>query len=197
MRFSAPCAIVTSLLIGCSSSPPPPAEKPAKPEKCVEPHPTIIIASSDQTNAGPDGRGLPVQVRLYQLKSEAKLQNAFFEEVWKEDAKTLADDLVTMREVTVFPGQSQKLDIEQSPDSRVLTAVALFREPRGRDWFVSYDLALAKDEPPCPPPEPRISIWLDRMKIQDGEGRVQVGEGAPVEAEPNASGGAGAAGEGQ
>jgi len=185
MRFSAPCAIVTSLLIGCSSSPPPPAEKPAKPEKCVEPHPTIIIASSDQTNAGPDGRGLPVQVRLYQLKSEAKLQNAFFEEVWKEDAKTLADDLVTMREVTVFPGQSQKLDIEQSPDSRVLTAVALFREPRGRDWFVSYDLALAKDEPPCPPPEPRISIWLDRMKIQDGEGRVEAAGDEP-EAAPSA-----------
>ena len=190
MRFSAPWAIVTSLLIGCSSSPPPPAEKPAKPEKCVEPHPQIIIASSDQTNAGPDGRGLPVQVRLYQLKSEAKLQNAFFEEVWKEDAKTLADDLVTMREVTVFPGQNQKLDLEQSPDSRVLTAVALFREPRGRDWFVSYDLALAKDEPPCPPPEPRISIWLDRMKIQDGEGRVEAAGDQPAAdpAAPESSG---------
>ena len=136
-------------------------------------------------------------MRVYELKNEAKLLNAFFEEMWNDDKKTLADDLVSKRELTAFPGQTEQFDLEQSPDSRVLAAVALFREPRGKDWFVSYDLGVAKQEPPCPPSEPRISIWLDRMKIQDGEGRVQVGEGAPAEAEPNTSGVAGAAGEGQ
>lgn len=171
MRFSAP-ALALVFLLGCSSSAPPP-EAPKPPERCVAPRPHVTIAASAQVNAGVDGRGLPVQVRLYQLKSEAKLLNAFFEEVWNEDAKTLEGDLLGMREITAFPGQSQELDLEQLPDSRVLGAVALFREPRGRDWFVNYDLAPAKDEPPCPPPEPRISIWLDRMKIQDGEGRVE------------------------
>jgi type VI secretion system protein VasD len=171
MRLSAP-AVALFLLLGCSSSAPPPAA-PTPPERCVAPRPRITIAAGEQVNAGVDGRGLPVQVRLYQLKSEAKLLNAFFEEVWNDDAKTLAEDLLAMREVTVFPGKSQALELEQLPDSRVLGAVALFREPRGRDWFVTYDLLLAKQEPPCPPPEPRISIWLDRMKIQDGEGRVE------------------------
>lgn len=114
-----------------------------------------------------------MQVRLYQLKSEARLVNAFFEEVWKEDEKTLAEDLLDKRELTAFPGKSQTLELEQLPDGRVLSAVALFREPRGRDWFLSYDLEQAKKEPPCPTAEPRISIWLDRMKIQDGEGRVE------------------------
>lgn len=177
MRFSAARALAPFLLFACSSPPPPPAA-PTPPEPCVAPRPHITIAASGQSNAGVDGRGFPVQVRLYQLKSEAKLLNAFFEEVWKEDAKTLAEDLVSMREVTVFPGQSQALDLDQSPDSRVLSAVALFREPRGKDWYVDYDLALAKKEPPCPPPEPRISIWLDRMKIQDGEGRVEAASDA-------------------
>jgi type VI secretion system protein VasD len=124
---------------------------------------------------------LPVQVRLYQLKSEARLLNAFFEEVWKDDAATLAEDLLAKRELTVFPGQSQEVQLDQLPDGRVLTAVALFREPRGKDWFVSYDLQAAKTEPPCPPAEPRISIWLDRMKIQDGEGRVEATGGAAAE----------------
>jgi type VI secretion system protein VasD len=182
MRLSAPA--IALLLLGCSSSAPPPAT-PTPPEPCVAPRPRITIAAGEQVNAGVDGRGLPVQVRLYQLKSEAKLLNAFFEEVWNDDAKTLAEDLLGMREVTVFPGKSQGLELEQLPDSRVLGAVALFREPRGRDWFVTYDLLLAKKEPPCPPPEPRISIWLDRMKIQDGEGRVEAAGQAPPANSPS------------
>lgn len=180
MRLFAPAASLFFLL-ACSSSPPPPVA-PTPPEPCVAPRPRITIAASEQVNAGADGRGLPVQVRLYQLLSEAKLSNAFFEEVWNDDAKTLGDDLLSMREVTVFPGKSQALEIDQAPESRVLGAVALFREPRGRDWFVNYDLVLAKKEPPCPPPEPRISIWLDRMKIQDGEGRVEAAGAAPASA---------------
>jgi type VI secretion system protein VasD len=171
-------------LLGCSSSAPPPAA-PTPPEACVAPRPRVTLAASGQVNAGADGRGLPVQVRLYQLKSEAKLSNAFFEEVWNEDEKTLAEDLLGKRELTVFPGKSQELELDQLPDSRVLGAVALFREPRGRDWFVTYDLVLAKKEPPCPPSEPRISIWLDRMKIQDGEGRVEAAGQASQESSPS------------
>jgi type VI secretion system protein VasD len=166
-----PLAVALILPLSSCSSPPPPAAPPPKP--CEAPKPVITVAAGDQVNAGPDGKGLPVQVRLYQLKSEARLMNAFFEEVWKEDQKTFAEDLLDTREITVFPGKSQKLDLEQLPDSRVLSAVALFREPRGHDWFLNYDLAQAKREPPCPAAEPRISIWLDRMKIQDGEGRVE------------------------
>lgn len=177
MRAQAFGAISLYFLLGCSSSAPPP-EAPKPPAPCVEPRPRVTIAGGEQVNAGPDGRGLPVQVRLYQLKSEARLQNAFFEEVWKDDAKTLEDDLLGMREVTVFPGKTEELDLEQAPDARVLTAVALFRDPRGKDWFVNYDLAAPKQEPPCPPERPRISIWLDRMKIQDGEGRVEAAGGA-------------------
>ena len=197
MRCTARHGFVALFLLGCSSAEPAPATPATKPEKCVDPRPHVTIAASPQVNAGPDGRGLPVQVRVYQLKSEAKLLNAFFEEMWKDDAKTLADDLVSKRELTAFPGQTEQFDLEQSPDARVLAAVALFREPRGKDWFVSYNLALAQQEPPCPPSEPRISIWLDRMKIQDGEGRVQAGEGAPAQTEPGAPGGSSGSGEGQ
>jgi type VI secretion system protein VasD len=200
MRFSAAraaSAIAIFSTFACSSSPPPPPAAPAPAEPCVAPRPHVTIAASAQANAGVDGRGLPVQVRVYQLKSEAKLMNAFFEEIWNEDTKTLADDMVAMREITVYPGQSQSFELDQSPDSRVLSAVALFREPRGRDWFVDYDLALAKKEPPCPPAEPRISIWLDRMKIQDGEGRVEAAGDAPNEGGAPSTSRASAPGEGK
>lgn len=177
-----PLAVASILLLSSCSSPPPPAAPPPKP--CEALAPVITVVASGQVNAGPDGKGLPVQVRLYQLKSEARLLNAFFEEVWKEDQKTFAEDMLDKREITVFPGKSQKLELEQLPDTRVLSAVALFREPRGRDWFLNYDLEQAKKEPPCPTAGPRISIWLDRMKIQDGEGRVEAEATPATEAGP-------------
>lgn len=188
-------AIGALFSIACSSSQPPAAEAPVKPVKCVDPRPRVTVVASEQVNAGPDGRGLPVQVRLYLLKSEAKLLNAFFEEVWNDDAKTLEGDLLSKRELTAFPGKSQEVVLDPLPDARVLGAVALFREPRGRDWFVNYDLPLPAQEPPCPPAEPRISIWLDRMKIQDGEGRVEAAGGASQAEAPSSSGRA-ASGEG-
>lgn len=188
MRSFSTTALVALWLTGCSSPPPPAA--PAPPKSCEATRPKLVVAASQQVNAGPDGAGLPVQVRLYQLKSEARLLNAFFEEIWKQDTEALGEDLVRMREITVFPGKSQELELDQQPESRVLSAVALFREPRGRDWFLNYDLAEPKEEPPCPPAEPRISIWLDRMKIQDGEGRIETSE-----AQPAAEGSAGASGD--
>jgi type VI secretion system VasD/TssJ family lipoprotein len=164
---------------------------PTAPEKCAEPRPVVTLAASAQLNAGVDGVGVPVQVRLYQLKGQSKLQSAFFEDIWKDAAATLGEDLLATREITVFPGQRQEVPLEQLPESRVLSAVAIFRDSPGRDWLVNYDLQPAKSEPPCPPPEPRISIWLDRMKIQDGEGRVEAVSGAESGAAGTSGGAAG------
>ena len=94
-----PPAIGALFAIACSSSQPPPPEVPAKPEKCVESRPRVTITASEQVNAGPDGRGLPVQVRLYQLKSEAKLMNAFFEEVWNQGRVEAIDEMLAEHSV--------------------------------------------------------------------------------------------------
>jgi hypothetical protein len=52
-----------------------------------------------------------------------------------------------------------------------LAVVALFREPQGKDWFVSYQIEPPRTKPPCPDKDSRIPVWLDRMQIQDGAGR--------------------------
>lgn len=190
MRLPRSCALPALILLHCSSPPP---VAPTAPEKCADPRPLVTLVASDQVNAGGDGIGVPVQVRLYQLKGQSKLQNALFEDIWKDAAATLGEDLLATREITVFPGQRQEVPLEQLPDSRVLSAVAIFRNSPGRDWLVNYDLQPAKTEAPCPPPEPRISIWLDRMKIQDGEGRVDAASGTAES--KGTSGGAAGVGE--
>jgi type VI secretion system protein VasD len=156
-----------ALAMGCSSRAPAAKEPQAA---CVLPNPLLTIAASDRLNANA-GQGRPVQVRLYQLKSDARLQSAKFEDIWQNDAATLATDLVKVDEYTVFPGETKSVKLARSPDAQNLAAVALFREPQGKSWFMTYELSPLKKEGACPPSEPHLSLWLDRMQIEDGQGR--------------------------
>lgn len=155
--------------IGCSSSAPPPPKRP--PKRCKVLPPKLELAASERVNGTTAGDGRPVQVRLYQLKNDAVLQNSSFEEIWQQDRTVLADDLVNVVELTVYPGKSQVVPLEPDEAANKLGVVALFREPQGKDWFVTYELESTAPKPPCPTKAPRISVYLDRMQIQDGQGR--------------------------
>lgn len=133
--------------------------------------PKLELAASDRLNGTNAADSRPVQVRLYQLKNDAVLQNSSFEEIWQQDRTILADDLVNVVELTVFPGKSKVVTIEADEAANKLGVVALFREPQGKDWFVTYELDSVSPAPPCPKTAPRISVYLDRMQIQDGQGR--------------------------
>jgi len=49
----------------------------------------------------------PVDVRLYQLKDNARFDRATIVDLWTKDKETLAEDLVAVKTVTVFPGEAQ------------------------------------------------------------------------------------------
>jgi type VI secretion system protein VasD len=161
-------AAVLVAIGGCGGSHPPPAKEPAA--ACSPSTPTLSIAASDRVNSSSAGQGRPVQVRVYQLKSDSRLSTAKFEDIWQNDTATLQADLVKVEEVTVYPGETKQVKIVPNPDAHTLAAVALFREPQGKSWFQTYELASPRKDPPCPPSDPKISVWLDRMQIEDGQG---------------------------
>jgi len=66
----------------------------------------------------------PVDVRVYQLKDNARFDRATIDNLWVKDKETLAEDLVTMKTVTVFPGEAQ--DRPQEVDLGVLDASVRF-----------------------------------------------------------------------
>lgn len=158
---------VSSTVLNCSSHAPA-AKEPQAP--CPVPNPVLTISASDQVNANA-GHGRPVQIRIYQLKNDGRLQTAKFEDVWQNDKTAFADDLVKVDEYTVFPGETKSVKVARVPEAQNLAAVALFREPQGRSWFLTYDLTSVKKEGICPP-EPKLSVWVDRMQIEDGQGRA-------------------------
>jgi len=108
---------------------------------------------------------------VYQLRSDTRLRNAAFDAIWQDDKAALQGDLLEMTEQTAYPGQTLRWKLTLSPEASVIAAVALFREPKGKDWFVTFDLEPLHAKPPCAMAETQISLWLDRTKIQDGRGR--------------------------
>lgn len=159
-----------ALLTSCGGGPPPAA--PSGPSKPCPPLPlTLALTATERSNALASGEGRPVQIRVYQLKSDAHLRTASFEDVWQNEAKALEGDVVTSEQQAVFPGEKKTITVTPKPDAAYLGVVALFREPQGKDWFLTYEIAAPKSEPPCGSKSDPIPIWLDRMQIQDGTGR--------------------------
>jgi type VI secretion system protein VasD len=178
MARTASTFVLLGWLVGCGSAPPPPPAAPPKP--CPALSPALAITATTRINATAAGEGRPLQVRIYQLKSDAKLRAAEFDDIWQNDQKTLEGDLVSAEQQTIFPGKTLDIPLAVKPGAAFVAVVGLFREPKGKDWFVSYELAPAATEPPCPAKATPIAVWIDRMQIQDGAGREPETETAPA-----------------
>lgn len=175
-RSSALCGIVlTGWLLGCSSTPPPEA-----PEKCDLQVVTSAVITSPFINPSERGEPRPVQVRIYQLKSDVGFLNADFEEVWKNDAEALADDLVKSEEFPVYPNTRTEVKFERDEAAQFIVAAALFRNPTGKTWFKSFELPPSPADGQCaakcpdgecpdePVLDPRFYIWVDDTRVDDG-----------------------------
>jgi type VI secretion system VasD/TssJ family lipoprotein len=151
----------------CSSAQPV-AKEPPPP--CAPTKTVLTLAASSRVNADVSGEGRPVQVRVYLLKNDAHLKNARFEDVWEHDKEVLAEDFLKSDQYTLFPGESKRVVVNPTDDTRSIAAVGLFREPHDRSWFVAYDVDVPAKGAPCPQKDRAMSVWLDGMQIRDGEG---------------------------
>lgn len=146
----------------------------------------VTVIASKQINPAPDGAPRPVQVRLYQLKTDTRMLNASFDRIWKDDKGTLQDDLVKVDEFPVYPDSRTEVKFERDPAALYVVGVALFREPKGRNWWTEFELPPAPGkgtcgvvEPKCNGPNcpqeggapvlaPRYAIWIDGTRVDDG-----------------------------
>jgi type VI secretion system VasD/TssJ family lipoprotein len=77
-----------------------------------------------------------VKVRIYQLKDDARFNQATVDKLWTDQAGALAEDLVAMKEATVFPGSADDpykgVELGELPESvRFIGILALY--PREDD----------------------------------------------------------------
>lgn len=148
-------------------------------KKCDIQTVSMSVVASPNINPTLDGEPRPVQMRIYQLKDDVRLQSASFEDVWKDDATALAGDIVKRDELFVYPSTRTDFKFDRDPAALHVVGAALFREPKGRSWFVSFDLPPPPGKGDCSipgctgpscgaNPNPRFAIWLDATHVQDG-----------------------------
>jgi type VI secretion system protein VasD len=173
-------AYLASALVACAGATP----QPELPKPCPPQTMTISILTSPAVNPTPAGQPRPVVVRIYQLKNDARLYNARFEQIWHDDKNLLGEDLFKVDEVEVYPGTRTDMRFDRPKGVDHLAAVALFQDPKGRSWFSSVDLAPLPEAGKCDQAacaddddedcanraekEAHYAFWLDHSKVDDG-----------------------------
>lgn len=164
------CSVaMLGLFAGCSS--PPPA-KVAKPKLCELKSLKASVITSARVNLSEEREARPVQLRIYQLKNDTRFLNARFDGVWRSDTETLGDDLLKVDEVPVYPNSRIEMKVEREEGARFLVAAALFRNPKGRSWFTSFEFPepgveyCESDDGETTVPE--FYVWVEDTRVEDG-----------------------------
>jgi len=159
-------------IAGCGPSAPAAAPKP-----CDIQIVTLNLYAADNINPNENANPRPVVVRLYQLKDEMRMQNATYDEVLLNDKEVLADDIVKVDELSVFPNDLVEVKFERAKEASTLGGVALFHSPRGQSWKTFYTFPLPPGEQQCggreaeagpPQADPQVSFFVESTKIDNG-----------------------------
>lgn len=117
---------------------------PAPKEKVVP----LRLYAGDNLNAGKDKRGLALVVRVYQLRSPQRFEQASFDAFLDEahEQAALGDDLLGATEILLMPGQRHEVLERVAAEGSYLGVVALFRSPAATRWRFAFDAGAASKE---------------------------------------------------
>jgi type VI secretion system protein VasD len=149
------------------------------PKKCELQVVSLNVIASPLINPTLDGEPRPVQMRIYQLKDDVHLQSATFEQVWKEDATVLGQDIVKRDDLFVYPNTRTDVKFDRDPSASHIVGAALFRNPKGRSWYMSFELPPPPGKGDCQAPgcedgkcgvdpNPKFALWVDSTRVDDG-----------------------------
>jgi type VI secretion system protein VasD len=155
IRYALPLA-VCALLAGCAAGVPllgsaasamlqvagigkpdlPDAQKPPR-------NLGITLYAAQNLNAANDNKPLALVVRLYALKDPTSFQQTPFDSFTDPDKEksALGADLLSVREVTLIPGQRYTATEKVSREAQAFGIVALFRDPAIQRWKLTFDPA--------------------------------------------------------
>lgn len=117
----------------------PPVPDSQKPPRDIP----LTLAAASNLNAANDAHPLALVVRLYALKDPTSFQQAPFD-TFTDPAKeksALGADLLSVREVTLIPGQHYQMTEKVTREAQAFGIVALFRDPALKRWKFAFDPA--------------------------------------------------------
>ena len=134
-------ALPLTLLVGCAKKAPlKPESKPESVPAKPPPKLRIEIKAAGNANRGPGGGGLPVVVRVYELKSPGGFATADFFGLYDRESDILGADLLARHEVTLTPAQTLPIERPLDTQAGYLGVIVAFREIDQSQWRASLRL---------------------------------------------------------
>jgi len=179
-----------AMLAACASTKAP-APRVA-PSPCTLPA-KVRLEASERINPDSNGQALPTVIRIYQMQAINRVEESDFEAIWDTPKEALGDDLVGSRDLTMFPGQAQLIDLPLKPQVRFLVAVAIFRRPTGTQWRAivplpeSARLCAAYQKKGAP--DPAITFRFDQYRVEGRSRLLSAGNDSdlPTDVAPDAA----------
>jgi len=142
------------LLAACTG---PQATSPKEPIKL-----DLAIKAGLAVNPDEKDRASPVQVRLYELKTEFTFQGADYFSLDKNDKNVLTQDMLMRNEFILRPGESRNIERKLNPETTALGVLVGYRDLGKATWRAVYKL----------PPAPEVS-WY-RAVVPSRKVKLQV-----------------------
>lgn len=140
---AAATALAMGLFLGaCASAPKPPPPR-------VDGKVAWVVRAADRINPDPSGESGPTLVKLLQLRSSARLERLTPEDAYQPARlkELLADDLLKLDEVTVFPGETVTKESGRELEASALAVIAVVRVPGAGDWRATWTPPPASEDP--------------------------------------------------
>lgn len=129
----------------------------------------LRIEASRDMNQNDRGRSTPVMVRVYELKSAARFEEADFISLQNDGKNVIGSDLLHMDEFILRPGNKQIIRRKAHSETTSIGVLAGFRDLGKSLWRVTYPLDVAPDaawyRAAIPADKARLKIYLDRQTI--------------------------------
>ena len=129
-----------SLLQGCAAS----ARDDAPPRKEAT-RLSISLAVDSDANCDIKGRGAPLLLRFYELKSASAFQEADFFTLQDHDRAALGADLLAVDPFILRPGETRTIRRQAHAETTALGVFAAFRDLPNAVWRITHTMPTAPD----------------------------------------------------
>jgi type VI secretion system protein VasD len=106
----------------------------------------IAIRADADLNLDVKGRGAPMLLRVYELKSEVAFQEAEFFALQNTDKAALGADLLAVDQYIIRPGESRQILRKSHPETTAIGIFAGYRDLPNATWRVVHKMPPAADK---------------------------------------------------
>ncbi len=105
----------------------------------------IAIKANRDLNVDLKGRGAPILLRIYELKSDVAFQDADFFALQSTDKAVLGPDLLAMDQFVIRPGETREIQRKSNPKTTAIGIFAGYRDLPNAVWRVVHKMPPAPD----------------------------------------------------